>query len=333
MALAASGETTQTPPPQKDPDEIHVQYLASAFEKADTRTVRIRDDATWVIECEETSEVRYETRIYEPTEADRDSSSKELKTDWEDNQISGYWHLRTKRPSWRTQLIAWQNALSLTRDLGATPDELPEIVITAADGPAYYGPSHDWSENSDGDYTLPQLTPDYHRGESITRRKVVEIQEDETRWVVVWNAPRADRVDSYTERWERVIDLMRAAIHEKGRTGTASNARNSPRVRPTSRKFMLDSGASQDIVGLERTRPGDTYKSQRPLRIETAMGLTQALLQTRVTLDSLRLVLEPYVLRNCPDIVSLGRLCTVHGFFLHVAGAGTGTCANRTRWS
>jgi len=52
VASAASGETIQIPQPQKDPDEIHVQFLASAFEKADTRTVRIRDDATWVVECE-----------------------------------------------------------------------------------------------------------------------------------------------------------------------------------------------------------------------------------------------------------------------------------------
>ena len=89
---------------------------------------------------------------------------------------------------------------------------------------------------------------------------------------------------------------------------------------------MLDSGASHHLVCGARIRSlkHSIRKSANPFPIRTANGVVPVTDEIELYVPSLDTVLCFYVLKNTPDLLSLGKLCRDHGVSVKWKGNDSG---------
>ena len=227
-------------------------------------------------------------------------------TDSWDETIKGAQHIQNERmSSWTSQLHAWRSAQSLSLILETLPKnlEVPEVAIQREiDVEFYDAVPHDslveWGDN-------PTLI-DQPLADLLTR--------DPERWVIAMKPPTGDNPIS---KYDDLIRTVQNAIVRKYKRTEKSlkRKRNRAAVPGVKRSLiMIDSGASQDMVGEDSRLKGQTFTSIRPINIETARGVTRANVQTKLEIPQLGITVEPYVLPDCPDVLSQGQLSAVHGY-------------------
>ena len=81
--------------------------------------------------------------------------------------------------------------------------------------------------------------------------------------------------------------------------------------------ILADTGASVDLANRknmsDRERKSER-KSEHSLSLQTAKGSTSANTQITRDLGKLGIKIQPHVLDDCPDVISVGRRCKREGF-------------------
>ena len=77
----------------------------------------------------------------------------------------------------------------------------------------------------------------------------------------------------------------------------------------------MDSGASDHLIGKEVVFESDIPRkvAKKSVSFETASGTEVSNIVSEVFVDSLDSSLEPWVLDQCPGLISVGKLCTEKG--------------------
>ena len=88
-------------------------------------------------------------------------------------------------------------------------------------------------------------------------------------------------------------------------------------VADAKREYLLDSGASIDMVGADSVAEEENLRiknAAKTLNINTANGKVTANETIAVKLPNLGIELDPLILKNCPNVLSMGKRCADEGF-------------------
>ena len=116
--------------------------------------------------------------------------------------------------------------------------------------------------------------------------------------------------------------LSRKAAHVPNTKNAASKSRrgrDSYELDEVRREIIVDSGASQHMIGLSElneTEKRTIRKLKHPFLIQTAHGIAACDKEANIYIHELDLWVWAGLLEDSPAVLSLGQLCTIMGFLL-----------------
>ena len=121
---------------------------------------------------------------------------------------------------------------------------------------------------------------------------------------------------------ETVAAAGQPAGTSEGRTGRRRNKRRKKTARPK-RLWLCDTGCPYDLVGCKTIPPEDEEiiePAQNPTTLETANGDVEVVETIPMQIDALKEVIDPYILDETPDVLSIGKRCEEMGYDFHWYG-------------
>ena len=90
-----------------------------------------------------------------------------------------------------------------------------------------------------------------------------------------------------------------------------------PDVATPAKKSVVDTGASEHLAGTENLNPKEKDSkapASKPITLNTVGGEEVVDTKTERYIPALDLEIAPMFINNCPDLLSIGRLCIDKGF-------------------
>ena len=155
------------------------------------------------------------------------------------------------------------------------------------------------------------------------------------------NAPKFEnRSQEETERqercareaaWKLAKNILK--LKEKNKTAFFSSSENwclpaPSNLKPEEREFVVDSGASMHMISKKELNSAemDTLTTScSPTMVITANGEVQTNEEATVYVKGLDILLTMKVLEDTPAVLSLGKLCDEHGYFVPIVIPGLST--------